>query len=77
MQVRIKTPRRRFIIDLVPLHPHDSIQSSHTPLYLGLFKTVPQQRRQHLDQLEKTRKDGIRIVEKSAVQERLLRDKSV
>jgi hypothetical protein len=78
MQIRIKNPHRRFIIDLVPLHPHDSI-CRHRPRCissLGLLKTVPHHRRQHPDQLEKLKKDGIRIVEKSAVQKLLLRNKA-
>jgi hypothetical protein len=43
MQVHIKNRRRRFIIDLVPLHPHDSMPSSQTPLYLlpGTFQDRP------------------------------------
>jgi hypothetical protein len=36
MQVRIKNPRRRFIIDLVPLHPHDSI-CRHRPRCIWTF----------------------------------------
>jgi hypothetical protein len=77
MQVHVKNPHQRFIIDLVPLHPHDSMPSSQTPLYLDSFKTVPQHRRQHLGQLEKTIKDGFEFMEKSAVLKRLLRINSV